>query len=553
MLFGVLFAVIFFGSVIFGFSVVALTVAWLCLRAVTPEGEAAPRWGDLRPLTRLSRRTQLIFRLAAVAAVAGFMAIPAGFIYDLTMERYYRYQEVIKGISSTWGDSQTVVGPVLMVPYTVRYEVSEAVPLGAAELALEQARSSDRTTKEVIRTVEDSRTALVLPEELSVDARVATELRSRGIYSTRVYTADMAVSGAFAKTELSGLRPHIAEIRWDDAEIVIGISSTKAIRDISELSLAGEKFSFLPGTGGLGVLSTGFSSPCDISSFQAGETIEFGFRVSVGGSESLFLAPVGGVNSFRVSSEWPHPNFTGSGLPSFREITASGFEAEWDIPNLVRNYPQAADSEEWAPLARAGSMYAYDEGASEAGGYKLTEYVAGVEFFEPVFHYSLLIRAAKYAVLFIALMYLGVAIFENYSFEKGKTRLGMIQYCVIGLGLSMFYLTLLALSEHTGFTAAYLAAAAINMSMTAAYVGSALKRGKPAVLTAGIQGALYVLLFFILRMEDYSLLAGSAMLLVAVAALMMVTRGMNRPGPAGSPWGNADSPPGDVGQGSEER
>jgi inner membrane protein len=402
------------------------------------------------------------------------------------------------------------------------------VPLTAAELAFEQTRSSDRTTKEVIRTVESSHTALILPEDLSIDARVATELRSRGIYSTRVYIADMAFSGFFEKPDLTGLRQHIAEIRWGEAEMAIGISSTKAIRGISELSLAGEKLKFLPGTGGLSVLPAGFSGHCDISQFESGEPIEFSFQVSAGGSESLFMAPVGGMNRFRVSSEWPHPNFTGSGLPSFREITAHGFSAEWDIPNLVRNYPQTADMEGWAPVARPRAEYGYyDENDGPPAGYSFTEYLAGVEFFEPVFHYSLLIRAAKYAALFITLTFLGVAIFENYSSAKGKAKLGMVQYCVIGLGLSMFYLTLLALSEHTGFTAAYLAAAAVNMFMTAAYIGSALKRRKPALLTAGVQGALYVLLFFILRMEDYALLAGSVMLLAAIAALMAVTRNMS--------------------------
>ncbi|MDR1019222.1 MAG: cell envelope integrity protein CreD [Synergistaceae bacterium] len=529
-MFGAMLAVVFFAFAIVVLSVTALTVAWFCLRAATPEGEAMPKWGDLRPLKRLSRKAQVILRMAAVAAVAALMLFPVDFIYDLTMERYYRYQGVVKDISSTWGDSQTVIGPVLSIPYTVRYEVSETVPLTAAELAFEQTRSSDRTTKEVIRTVESSHTALVLPEDLSIDARVATELRSRSIYSTRVYIADMTVSGFFEKPELTGLRQHIAEIRWGEAEMAIGISSTKAIRGISELNLAGEKLKFLPGTGGLGVLPAGFSSHCDISRFEPGEPIEFSFQVSAGGSESLFLAPVGGMNRFRVSSEWPHPNFTGSGLPSFREITAHGFSAEWNIPNLVRNYPQTADMEGWAPVTRPGAEYGYygeNDGRAPAG-YNLTEYLAGVEFFEPVFHYSLLIRAAKYAALFIALTFLGVAIFENYSSARGRAKLGIIQYCVIGLGLSMFYLTLLALSEHTGFTAAYLAAAAVNMFMTAAYIGSALKRRKPALLTAGVQGALYVLLFFILRMEDYALLAGSVMLLAAIAALMAVTRNMSQ-------------------------
>jgi inner membrane protein len=72
-------------------------------------------------------------------------------------------------------------------------------------------------------------------------------------------------------------------------------------------------------------------------------------------------------------------------------------------------------------------------------------------------------------------------------------------------------------------------------------------------LTAGVQGALYVLLFFILRMEDYSLLAGSVILLVAIGALMIATRGMSQPGQPENQTGNPDSPPRAEGQGSVGR
>ena len=150
-----------------------------------------------------------------------------------------------------------------------------------------------------------------------------------------------------------------------------------------------------------------------------------------------------------------------------------------------------------------------------------------MNFFEPVFHYSLLIRAAKYALLFIALTFLGVVIFENR--KRSGVRLSMLQYCVMGAGLSLFYLTLLAVSEHLGFTRAYVLAAIINVAMTGGYVLAALRAIRPAFLTAGVQGLLYALLFFTLRMEDYALLAGTTLLILAMAALMVATRDLNRP------------------------
>ena len=103
-----------------------ITAWWLWLRATLPEGEPSPKWGDLRPLRKIFKGRSIIVRMAAVAVLAGAMTIPMGFIYDLTRERYDRYVSVISEISSSWGSRQTLIGPVLCVPYTVRYQQTEA-------------------------------------------------------------------------------------------------------------------------------------------------------------------------------------------------------------------------------------------------------------------------------------------------------------------------------------------------------------------------------------------------------------------------------------------
>ncbi|MDR1508771.1 MAG: cell envelope integrity protein CreD [Synergistaceae bacterium] len=526
-------------------SITALTVIWLCFRAITPEGENPPKWGELRPLKRLFQRRFFIFRMAAAVVLAGLMTIPISFIKDLVDERYVRGSEVISEISGLWGGVQTFAGPVISVPFTVRSAESEQIPLTEAELSIERSRGGDRVSREVIRTVESLHEALVLPEYLAIEGKVSTEMRSRGIYSTRVYTAELAVSGNFLKPDLSGLSPHITDIHWDKAVAAVGISGTRAIRDISGLEIAGQTLKFLPGSSGNDALPTGFSSQCDLSSIPDGEPVPFEFRVSVGGANSLFLTPVGTFSRFRIESEWPHPNFTGAGLPTSRDISPEGFAAVWEIPNLVRNYPQVSGMESWAE--RSVSDYDWDYGVRDLargnGGYYLGEYVAGVEFFEPVFHYSLLLRSTKYAALFILMTFLALAILENFLVERSEVRLNMVQYGVIGLGLALFYLTLLAVSEHLGFGRAYLLSAAINVAMTGGYVLGALKLRKPAALTALVQGLLYALLFFILRMEDYALLAGSVLLLLATASLMFTTRNINhpqKPGPTDAPDATLD-------------
>jgi inner membrane protein len=248
------------------------------------------------------------------------------------------------------------------------------------------------------------------------------------------------------------------------------------------------------------------------------------------------LTPIGVSSVCSVSSEWPHPNFIGSGLPAKREITASGFKAEWSVPNLVRNYPQVDDVKTWT-YSSLSTQWRYADGDGETpitpekfNSHDLAEYVVGVEFFETVFLYSLLIRATKYGILFIALIFLGVLIFDNYYGRKNNAKLALTQYVIIGVGLALFYLTLLAASEHMGFTAAYVAAAAVNAVMTGGYVASAMRDKRPAISIMTVQTLLYAFLFFILRMEDYALISGTSLLVAATAALMFVTRNINRPG-----------------------
>lgn len=89
---------------------------------------------------------------------------------------------------------------------------------------------------------------------------------------------------------------------------------------------------------------------------------------------------------------------------------------------------------------------------------------------------------------------------------------------------------LLTASEHLPFTQAYLLAAGLNITMIGGYVWASLKRTGAAMLVTGILGALYAALFFILRMEEFALVSGTSLLVLAMIALMHVTRNLGRSG-----------------------
>ena len=80
----------------------------------------------------------------------------------------------------------------------------------------------------------------------------------------------------------------------------------------------------------------------------------------------------------------------------------------------------------------------------------------GVTFVPANNPYTSVIRALKYAVMFVGLVFLTFFVFEALS---GK-RLHPAQYLMIGVAQMVFYLLLLSLSEYVGFDLAFAVAAA---------------------------------------------------------------------------------------------
>jgi inner membrane protein len=202
-----------------------------------------------------------------------------------------------------------------------------------------------------------------------------------------------------------------------------------------------------------------------------------------------------------MHSNWPHPSFYGSFLPAERTITADGFDARWQVLELNRSYAQAFSEEE----------------ISEAA---LDESAFGVGLYQTVDVYQRSERAVKYAILFIALTFLTFFAWEQVT----RNPLHPLQYLMIGLALSIFYLLLIALSEHISFGVAYLAAAIALVALIGVYVAGALRSSMRGGIASAAMSAVYALLYALVLSEDYALLLGAIVLFVALAAVMLVTR-----------------------------
>ena len=108
---------------------------------------------------------------------------------------------------------------------------------------------------------------------------------------------------------------------------------------------------------------------------------------------------------------------------------------------------------------------------------------------------------------------------------------------MVGAALCLFYLLLLSLSEHIGFTPAYLVAAVSTVALIGGYAKSALRGTPAALMVTGLLVALYGCLYVLLQLEDYALMAGSVLLFAVLAVVMFVTRRVDWYG-----WERTDRP-----------
>jgi len=432
-------------------------------------------------------------RWIAVAILALVLLIPLKMVESVVRERYQTYQEVVAAIAGSWSGDQVLAGPILVVPFSERIERRDEVvtPEGGKRI--------------VQRWESCSRRAVVLPDSLDVTGTLVPETRQRGIYRVQVYTAQVVVSGAFrdprAAVEALSSADRLESIDWSKAVIGFGLSDPRGIIEAGGGELDGRAVQPRPGTTVSEIVPHGFHAAVGET---AADGLEFRLPLVIRGSGSIRFLPLGESTRAALRSAWPHPSFIGDVLPVERTVDDSGFSAEWTIPLLNRSYPQAFT---------AGSAVAIDEISS------------GVRLFEPVALYDLVTRAVKYGLLFVALTFLTLGLIELVT----GVRLSLVQFLLIGVALAVFFLILIALAEHIGFATAYVLASSTVVALNTLYCAAILRRRATAALVGGVLAAIYGVLYTILKAEDFALLGGTALLLVALAVTMALTRRLHEP------------------------
>jgi len=249
------------------------------------------------------------------------------------------------------------------------------------------------------------------------------------------------------------------------------------------------------------VIQTGSGVHALVGQAAATGGFDYALDLRLRGTSLLEIDPLGRQSTVTMTLNWPSPNLAVGILPSERTVSTSGFSATWRVPYLARQSPQS-----WV--------------IERAGNYRFGDVALGTRFIETVDFYALVTRALKYGLMFIGATFLTVFMLEVLS----DRRIHLVQYCLVGLILVMFFVLLLAFAERIGFGLAYLAAAAATTVVIAGFVGTVLQSRLKAMVAMLSLTLSFALLYAILQLEDFALPAGAVVGFLSLSLVLFATR-----------------------------
>ncbi|MFO6425485.1 cell envelope integrity protein CreD [Motilimonas sp. KMU-193] len=404
-------------------------------------------------------------------------------IEDLIQQRLYYQDEAKRSVAHAWSGQQQVFGPMLVVPYHYR-EVKSVW--------------DSKLEKYIERTVEHRSVLYIIPEQLKLNSQMTTQQRSRGIFSFPVFTSQMTLAGEFDLTEYNRLKNMPNVFKIETPYLAVTLSDMRGINNKPVLNWQSTQRSFAAGSN-LSFSPQGVHAPLEN---LTGTHAEFAFELNLRGMDTLWFTPIAKDTKVDLAASWPHPNFVGQFLPTEREINQEQFQAKWQVSEFSSNITQNVTH------CQTGDCSA------------LMSNRFGVSLNTPVDIYRQSIRSAKYGLLFVGLTFISFFMFEMLK----RLQIHPVQYTLVALALSVFYLLLIALSEHLGFLMAYGLATSACVLLLTFYLTSILRNVKWGLGFGGFITLLYVLLYVILSSEDHALLLGAGLVFATLVLVMAATR-----------------------------
>jgi len=415
-----------------------------------------------------SKTNMFTIKALLIAALVLLMLIPISMVKSIINEREKVKESVKTDISQKWGGPQNLTGPIWVLPY-----------------------KESPTSKNFLY-------AYFLPEDFDIEGNIETVEQTVGLFKIPCYQSSIKCNGRFRLPDYEKLGLRNELIDWNNAYLIIGISSLQGIKNKIDFVWNGLPMDIVASNSGNPVISSGLTIKTPVNRDNFKDTYDFEFNLVLNGTDKLSFTPIGKNTHVRLTSDWNYVDFPGEFSPTKEDINDKGFEASWDIFDYNRNYPQM-----WV---------------GESHDFKKT--TINVSFQKPIDQYRKTMRSIKYAIMFIALTFLVFFIVELLS----RKRIHPVQYLLVSFALVLFYCLLLALSEHIRFEIAYLISAIAIISLITAYSKSVFRNIRQTGIMGLFLTALYIFLYIILQLDEMSLLLGSIGLFIALAVVMYVSR-----------------------------
>ncbi|HBX4883046.1 TPA: cell envelope integrity protein CreD [Klebsiella pneumoniae] len=422
-------------------------------------------------------KSPLFWKITTLIGCIVLLSLPLMMVRELINERADYRSEVVDAIEQSTSGSQKLAGPLI------------AIPITETLTRMENQKEVNYQRNWVYYWLPES-------ESLAVTGKQTVESRRVGIYSGQVWHNALQIKASFDPLRLAALRK--TNIVLGQPRLVVSVGDARGIGAIHAPEVNGNVLSVEPGLGISGD-GAGIHMPMPALA-EDNKPLEIAFSLDLNGTGEFSLVPLGRNSELQLTSNWPHPGFLGSFLPTQREVSAAGYRAHWQSSWFANDMGSYFKDDMEIPWSRLPAFSA--DVMSLADQYQLTD------------------RATKYAILLIGLTFMAFFVFESLT----RRPLHPMQYLLVGLSLVLFYLVLLALSEHVGFTAAWLAASLSGAVMNGIYLQAVLRGWRNSLLFVAALLLLDGVMWFLLHSEDSALLLGTGVLALALSVLMFLTR-----------------------------
>jgi inner membrane protein len=420
----------------------------------------------------------IALKMLIIGAVTIVIGVALFLVNGTIAERQAYRDDAIRSIEGSYAGPQTVIGPILIRPYT-----QTSVTLDADE-------------KGVKHPVEHTAqlNATYFPHTLDVHGTLVPSQRRHGLYSVTVYEFTGHIDTAFDLTP-----PHLPEhatVVFGEPYLALSVADVRGIVGTPTVTINGAPASVLQGADSS--LSWQPNLHIPIPTIKTATThFDVSLDMTLAGTQQFSIAPVGDSNHVDLASTWHSPLFDGQFLPRTRDVGPAGFKAAWDVPSLATSTQQeiASPANKSIDLLSVNLLNSIDP-------YKLSD------------------RATKYGILFILLTFGGFFLFEVLK----QLPIHPIQYLLVGFGLTIFFLLLISLSEHLPFARAYLISSAACIGLLTFYLSYVLRSLTRGLGFGAMLTTLYAAVYGLLISEDNALILGSLLLFIVLAAVMVITR-----------------------------